>query len=254
MSQGGQPLGDGAEPIEPQRVHGQASEGGHDLDAVGLAVAVVVLLELGIAGPVPGVLAALGFREAVRPTVTHVTQLSLRASAQTRDVVTGLVGWLAIAAALTARGDPRGAARPGLRHPLGSRHRPERPGEVPAVLALALAGLQRCLPATDQANLDHLKALVATVFEGIPLRGSLTATESRRHAAGGRGKRTVGMQRVRLGKQPLELHTIQQQAQRHNLTTGIGGEGALGDGHTQAVGVKARLGDEIRCAGSGFID
>ena len=36
------------------------------------------------------------------------------------------------------------------------------------------------------------------------------------------------MQRVRLDQQPLELHAIQQQAQRRDLTTGIGGVGALG--------------------------
>ena len=63
-------------------MHGQAAERGHDLDAVGLAVAVGVLLELGDAGPVPGVFD--------RPAVTPVTQQSLRASAQTRDVVTVL--------------------------------------------------------------------------------------------------------------------------------------------------------------------
>jgi len=79
--------------IESQRVHGQAGERGHDLDAVDLAVSVGILLELGVAGPVPGVLD--------RPTVTHVTQQSLRASSQTRvlpigalskDVVPSLVG------------------------------------------------------------------------------------------------------------------------------------------------------------------
>ena len=62
------------------------------------------------------------------------------------------------------------------------------------------------------------------------------------------------MQRVRLHLQPLELHAIQQQAQRRDLTTGIGGVGALGDCHTQAVGIKADLGDKTRCAGGGFID
>ncbi len=35
------------------------------------------------------------------------------------------------------------------------------------------------------------------------------------------------MQRVRLDQQPLELHAIQQQAERRDLTTGIGGVGAL---------------------------
>jgi hypothetical protein len=86
VGQGGQPLGDGPEPVQPEGVHGQASERGHDLNAVGFAVAVVILAELGVAGPVPGILD--------RPTVPHVAQQSLGASAQTRDVVTGLIDGL----------------------------------------------------------------------------------------------------------------------------------------------------------------
>jgi len=183
MGQCGQAFGDRPEPIEPQRVHGQAPEPGHDLDAVDLAVAVDVFPQLGVARPVPGVLNA--------PAVTHVLQQSIGAGAQTRvapigalskDVVTGLVGWLAIVDALAAHGDHRGAARPVLHHPLRSRHRPQRPGDVLPVFALALAGLQRCLSAVGQAILDHLKALVAAVFDGIPLRGRLASTGSRRPA------------------------------------------------------------------------
>ena len=51
------------------------------------------------------------------------------------------------------------------------------------------------------------------------------------------------MQRVRLHQQPLELHAVQQLAQRRDLAAGIGGVGALGDGHTQAVGIQAYLGN-----------
>ena len=58
MSQGGQSLGDRPETIEPQGIHRQAAERGQDLHAVDLAVAVRVLAELGVAGPVPGVLVA----------------------------------------------------------------------------------------------------------------------------------------------------------------------------------------------------
>jgi len=54
MGQGSQALSDRPEAIETQGVHGQASERGHDLYAIALAVAVVVLPELGVAGPVPG--------------------------------------------------------------------------------------------------------------------------------------------------------------------------------------------------------
>jgi len=57
-----------------------------------------------------------------------------------------------------------------------------------------------------------------------------------------------------LHQQPLELHAIQQLAQRRDLTAGIGGVGALGNGHAQAVGVESHLGDKTRCAGGGFID
>lgn len=142
LSEGGQVIGDRPEPINSQRIYGQAPKRGHDLNAVDLALAVSVL-ELGIAGPVPGVLD--------RPTVTHVTQQILRASAQTRvapigalskDVVTTLVGWLAIAAAFATQGDHRVAARSDLHYPFRCWHAPDRPSDVTVVLALAFAGLQ----------------------------------------------------------------------------------------------------------------
>ena len=91
MRQSGQPLGDRPEAIEPQGVHRQASEGGHDLHAVGLAVTVCVFPQLGVAGPVPGVLD--------RPAITHVLQQGLCAGAQTRDVVTDLIDRFAITGA-----------------------------------------------------------------------------------------------------------------------------------------------------------
>ncbi len=49
------------------------------------------------------------------------------------------------------------------------------------------------------------------------------------------------MQRVRLNKQPLQLHAIQQGAQSRDLTARIGGVSALGDGDAEAVGVQAHL-------------
>ena len=57
------------------------------------------------------------------------------------------------------------------------------------------------------------------------------------------------MQRVRLYEQAIELDEIQELAQSCNFTTGVGGIGALGDHHAQAVGVQAHLGDETRCTG-----
>ena len=49
MGQSGQSLGDGPEAIQAQGIHGQAAERGQDLHTVGLAVAVIVFLELGVA-------------------------------------------------------------------------------------------------------------------------------------------------------------------------------------------------------------
>jgi len=56
MGQSGQPLGARPEAVEPQAVHGQAAQRGQDANAIGLAVAVRVLPEQGVTGPVPGVL------------------------------------------------------------------------------------------------------------------------------------------------------------------------------------------------------
>ena len=93
VGQGDQPIGDRPEPIEAQHVHGQASERGHDLNAVDLAVAVCVFLELRVAGPVPGVLN--------RPAVGRVLQQLLGAGAQTGDVVAGFIHGLAVASSLS---------------------------------------------------------------------------------------------------------------------------------------------------------
>jgi len=82
----GQALSDRPKAIEPQGVHGQSAERGHDLHAVGLAVAVRVLPALGVAGPVSGVLD--------RPAVPKVFH------------------------------QDRGAARPIFHHPLWGGHAP----------------------------------------------------------------------------------------------------------------------------------
>jgi hypothetical protein len=91
MGQGGQSLADRPEAIQPQRVHGKTPERGQDLQAVGLALAVRVLPELGVAGPMPGVLD--------RPPISYVLPQGFGCGAQTRvaprgalseDVVTGV--------------------------------------------------------------------------------------------------------------------------------------------------------------------
>jgi hypothetical protein len=138
------------------RLHGQAAERCQDPHAVALAVAMRVLPELGVAGPVPGVLDG--------PAVAHVLQQRLGSSAQTRDVVTGLIDRFAVAGAFAANFQDRGAARPVLHYPRWGRHAPQHPGEDPAAFAFTLAGLPRRVAAIGQPVLDHLRSLVTTVF------------------------------------------------------------------------------------------
>lgn len=173
MSQGGLPLGGLPESLEPQRVHGQTSEHGHDLNAVHLSVAVRVFLELRVARRVPGVLN--------RPAVAQVLEQRLGPGAHAGDEVPDFVDELAAAAALAVDGGHHGTSGPVLLHPLRSRHAPQRPREVTSVFALVFAGLQRRLPSVDQLISDHLKTLAVTVFY-------CDQEVCRRHAARGRRK------------------------------------------------------------------
>jgi len=138
MGQSGQPLGDRPEAVEPQGVHGQTAQRGQDANAIGLAVAVRVLAELGVTGPVPGVLDG--------PAVSHVLQQCFRCGPETRDVVMGLIDRLAVAPAFAAHRQDRGAAGPVLGDPLRRRHAAQRPGEITATLALAVAALEQRPP------------------------------------------------------------------------------------------------------------
>jgi hypothetical protein len=119
---------------------------------------------------------------------------------QTRDLVTELVNGLAIACALAAHPQNPGAARPVLHHPLSSLAS-QRLGEVAATIVFTVAGLARHRAVTCQSSLDHLRSPATTVFHSDPEIS---------HAARGRGKRAVGMKRVRLRQQPTELHAIKQ--------------------------------------------
>ena len=76
VRQGSQALGYRPEPLQAQRIQGQAAERGHDPHAVALAVAVCVFPELGVAGPVPGVFD--------RPTVAYVLQQRFGTGPETR--------------------------------------------------------------------------------------------------------------------------------------------------------------------------
>ena len=57
------------------------------------------------------------------------------------------------------------------------------------------------------------------------------------------------MQRVGLHQQATELHAIEQLAQSADLAAAVGGVGVLGEGHAEAVGIQAHLGDKPGCAG-----
>jgi hypothetical protein len=94
VGQGGQPLGDRPEPIKAQRVHGHAAVRRQGLNAVGLAVTVGVLMELGVPRPVPAVFNA--------PAVAHVLEQSLSAGSHAGDVVRGRQ----LSAKMSTRGAP----------------------------------------------------------------------------------------------------------------------------------------------------
>ncbi len=158
MGQSGQALGDRPEVTQAQGIHRQAAQRGQDADAIALAVAMRVLTELGVAGPVPGVFDG--------PMVADVLQQCFGCGPETRDVVTGLIDGLALTDALAEHCQDRGAAGPVLHHPLWCRHAAQGPGEITATFAFSLAGLKRRLPAVGQPITDHLKPLAATVFDG----------------------------------------------------------------------------------------
>ena len=126
MGQSGQVLVDRPEVTQAQGIHRQAAQRGQDPHTIGLAVAVRVFPELGIAGPVPGIFD--------RPPVANVLQQGLGCGPETRDVVTGLIDGLALTDTLAAHRQDRGAAGPVLHHPLWCRHAAEGPGEITAAL------------------------------------------------------------------------------------------------------------------------
>ena len=62
------------------------------------------------------------------------------------------------------------------------------------------------------------------------------------------------MQRVRLHQQTFQFDSFQELPQGSDLAAGVGGVGALGDGHAQRVGVETHLSNKTHCAGSVFSD
>lgn len=158
MSQGCDPLGDRPDPIEPQGIDRHAAQRGQDLNAVVLPVAVGVFPQRHNSHPVPAVLD--------QPALPDGFEQGLGPSAQTRDVVTGLVLRLALAGAMAAHGDDRRAARPLLHHPLRSRHGPHVPGDVAAPFDFPLARAPGDPPAVGEPVSDQAKSPAAAVFDG----------------------------------------------------------------------------------------
>ena len=95
-----------------------------------------------------------------RPAVSDVLQQGLGTGAQTHDIEAGLIGRPAIAAALAAHGDDRGAAWPRLHAPLRRWHGLQGPGEVSAPIQLPFAGAPGDSPAVGQLVWDQPKTLV----------------------------------------------------------------------------------------------
>ena len=156
MGEGGQAFRDGPETIKTQRIQRQASQAGENPNAVGFSIAVCVLPQLGVTGPVPAVLNA--------PTIANVSEKCAGAGAQTCDVVAGFIHRHAIAAALAANLNHRAAARPVLYHPVRGRHTAQCPGDVAAMADLMLAGLEQSSLAIGQPIHDFLKSLAAAMF------------------------------------------------------------------------------------------
>ena len=77
----------------------------------------------------------------------------------------GLIDGLAVPGALAAHRQDRGAARPVLSDPLRCRHAAQRPAQVTAAFAFAMAPLEQCLCAIGEPITDDPKAFAATVFD-----------------------------------------------------------------------------------------
>ena len=119
MGQDSQALGDGPDVAQAKCIHRQAAKRCQDPHAIGLALAVMVFPELSVTGPVPRVFDRL--------VVTHLLQQSMGCCSEARDVVVGLMDRLASAEAIALHRQDRGAARPVLHLPKGSRHAAQGP-------------------------------------------------------------------------------------------------------------------------------
>ena len=108
------------------KAYAQASEAGENPNAVGFSVAVCLLPELRVAGPVPGVLKA--------PTIANVSE---------KCVV---------------------AAGPVRYHPVKGRNAAQSPGDVAAMADVVLAGLEQASLAIGQPIQELLKSYAESIF------------------------------------------------------------------------------------------
>ena len=112
--------------VEPQQVQGQGAQRGQHR-CTGTAIAVVILMELGVAEPVPAFNA---------PAVPHQLQQRFWRGAQAGEEEVPLEGRLASTLAADDQFDDPTAAGPGLGDEVRSLFGPEAPGGVASVSVL----------------------------------------------------------------------------------------------------------------------
>jgi len=150
---------------QPQQAEGCCPERGHRPSSIA-PVAVGILMELGVADPVPA-LVALGFREAVAPAVPHLLQQCFWGGAQAGDE--SVRGFERLAAA---------GAAPGLTDVLRCLFGAERcPGDGTTMTLLENTCLDRDVAFPLKLSPD---LAMQCLLVGSPLRGRL-----RLHRSGG---------------------------------------------------------------------
>ena len=126
MGHGGQPSSHRVVTVEPKQVQGQGAQRGQHR-CTGAAIAVVILMELGVAEPVPAFNA---------PAVPHQLQQRFWRSAQAGEEEVPLEGGLAGTLAADDQFDDQAAAGPGLGDAVRRLLGPEGPGGVASVSLL----------------------------------------------------------------------------------------------------------------------
>ena len=122
-------------PRQSQQVQRRCSENSHDPSAI-VSVAMGVLMELGVADPVPSLDA---------PTVSHQLQQAFRACAEAGEKEVGGTEGLAVAGSCGGNLNNPACAEPGLTDVLGRFFRSQHPGDVTAMTDLLIHGKKRDL-------------------------------------------------------------------------------------------------------------